>query len=229
MGQSWTGVEMGWNWCGRLEMGTSQRETSKVRSTLLSRIVMTKCLDFDSLHLKIQIIIDRLSTAWPFFIRPIYHYLTNCPQWLKICEFLSQALEFNFRMFFILHYHVISRRWNIITNLVVWPLFYIYSGISKEISVDAAKSVKDIDEEKRKRLREVEVKVAKYADKLESSGKENSASIKQKVEQYRQQLLDVSYFWCYGIIRYRTCTQRATFYHWQRRGYGFSVLLIVLF
>jgi hypothetical protein len=62
-------------------------------------------------------------------------------------------------------------------------------------------------------LREVEVKVAKYADKLESSGKENSATIKQKVEQYRQQLLDVSYFWCYAITRYRTCTQRATFYH----------------
>ena len=66
-----------------------------------------------------------------------------------------------------------------------------YSDISKEISVDAAKTVKDIDEEKRKRLRELEVKVAKYADKLESSGKESQNSVKEKVEQYRQQLLEV--------------------------------------
>jgi hypothetical protein len=40
-------------------------------------------------------------------------------------------------------------------------------------------------------LREVEIKVAKYADKLESSGKETPNSIKEKVEQYRQQLLEV--------------------------------------
>ena len=66
----------------------------------------------------------------------------------------------------------------------------MYSEVSKEISVDA---VKDINEEKRKRLREVEIKVAKYADKLESSGKETPNSIKEKVEQYRQQLLEVSY------------------------------------
>ncbi len=66
----------------------------------------------------------------------------------------------------------------------------MYSEVSKEISVDA---VKDTNEEKRKRLREVEIKVAKYADKLESSGKETPNSIKEKVEQYRQQLLEVSY------------------------------------
>ena len=68
----------------------------------------------------------------------------------------------------------------------------LYSEASKEISVDAAKTVKDMDEEKRKRLREVEIKVAKYADKLESSGKETPDSVKEKVEQYRQQLLEVS-------------------------------------
>lgn len=70
-------------------------------------------------------------------------------------------------------------------------IFSLYSEVRKEISVDAAKTVKDIDEEKRKRLREVEIKVAKYADKLESSGKETPDSIKEKVEQYRQQLLEV--------------------------------------
>ncbi|XP_046851921.1 U2 snRNP-associated SURP motif-containing protein-like [Xenia sp. Carnegie-2017] len=65
------------------------------------------------------------------------------------------------------------------------------SEVPKEISVEAT-ALKDRDEEKRKRLREVEIKVAKYSDKLESSGKETPHSIKEKVEQYRQQLLEES-------------------------------------
>lgn len=75
-----------------------------------------------------------------------------------------------------------------VLNLTVNDIL-LFSEVSKEISVD----VTDIDEEKRKRLREVEIKVAKFTDKLESSGKETPSSIKEKVAQYRQQLLEVSW------------------------------------
>ena len=44
----------------------------------------------------------------------------------------------------------------------------------------------------------MEIKVAKFADKLEASGKENPSSIKEKVQQYRHQLLEVWLHVCYN-------------------------------
>lgn len=50
----------------------------------------------------------------------------------------------------------------------------------------------EVSEEKRQRLREIEVKVMKYADELESGRRptKSGMSVHDQVEQYRQKLLD---------------------------------------
>ena len=53
--------------------------------------------------------------------------------------------------------------------------------------------VGEVDEARRKLLRDVEVKVTRYADKLEATGMSRSGKIVQdELEKYRQRVIEVS-------------------------------------
>ena len=83
--------------------------------------------------------------------------------------------------------------------------------------------VGEVDEPRRKLLREVELKVMRYADKLEANGmSKSSTSFQYQLEKYRQGLIEVSIV---NILR--SAQSRWSFYsttnqsqrsHWASRG-----------
>lgn len=57
-------------------------------------------------------------------------------------------------------------------------------------SGDTAARITEVDEARRKKLREIELKVAEYAQKLEAKGESNIA---QQCNKYREKLLEVTH------------------------------------
>lgn len=67
------------------------------------------------------------------------------------------------------------------------------SEVSNDDSLDAA-DIRDFDEEKRTRLREIEVKIVQYQDELESGSRtlKPGWTIHQQIEHYRRKLMKKS-------------------------------------
>lgn len=67
------------------------------------------------------------------------------------------------------------------------------SEVSNDDSLDAS-DVRDFDEEKRTRLREIEVKIVQYQDEIESGSRSLKPgwSIHQQIEHYRRKLMKKS-------------------------------------
>ena len=65
-----------------------------------------------------------------------------------------------------------------------------------------AVQVAEVDESRRKFLREVELKVVKFADKLEASGGPKSGrTLQEELSRFRAQLLEVVYITCVSLFQ----------------------------